>query len=196
MRSRWRLEAVARAGRVSWRPAARQGGVGSGSAQGLSGYLPADLNVAGKTGTTEDLRDSWFAGFTGGRVAVAWVGRDDNKPTGLTGASGAMTVWGQTMQNINPEPLQPAMPDDVEMANIDPKTGVRYDDSCAQGIMLPFIKGSAPTQFVPCGAASGVAAATVAAARAPAAASSGVGAGTSTRQKEPEKKSWFQRLFK
>ncbi|HKB58657.1 MAG TPA: penicillin-binding protein 1B [Gallionellaceae bacterium] len=190
------VKEVAQPGPVFVLTAAMQGVVRYGTAQGLSRYLPADLNVAGKTGTTEDLRDSWFAGFTGDRVAVAWVGRDDNKPTGLTGASGAMTVWGQMMQNINPEPLQPAMPDDVEMADVDPKTGVRYDDGCAQGIMLPFIKGSAPTQFVPCGAASGVAAATVAAARTPVAAASAVGAGTSTRQKEPEKKSWFQRLFK
>ena len=78
-----------------------------GTAQSLSNWLPADLNVAGKTGTTDDLRDSWFAGYTGDHVAVVWVGRDDNKPSGLTGASGAMTVWGEMMKNIQPEPLQP-----------------------------------------------------------------------------------------
>jgi penicillin-binding protein 1B len=174
--------------------AAMQGVVREGTAQGLSNWLPADLNVAGKTGTTEDLRDSWFAGFTGDRVAVAWVGRDDNKPTGLTGASGAMTVWGEMMKNIHPEPLQPALPDDVETANIDPATGVRYDESCKQGIMLPFIKGSAPAQVMPCGPATGVAAASAVAA-APTGASAGKAAGKPTPQKEPEHKSWFQRLF-
>jgi penicillin-binding protein 1B len=195
------VKEVAKPGPVYVVTAAMQGVVRYGTAQGLSRYLPADMNVAGKTGTTDDLRDSWFAGFTGDRVAVAWVGRDDNKSTGLFGATGAMTVWGEMMKNIHPQPLDPAMPEDVELANIDPKTAVRYDDGCKQGIMLPFIKGSAPATILPCGAVSGVAAASsVAAARSVAAASSVVTApartaGTSTGQKEPEQKGWLQRLF-
>jgi penicillin-binding protein 1B len=74
--------------------AAMQDVVREGTARDLGHYLPPALAVAGKTGTTDGYRDSWFAGFTGDRLAVAWVGRDDNEPTGLTGASGAMTVWG------------------------------------------------------------------------------------------------------
>lgn len=130
--------------------AAMQGVVREGTAQSMSNWLPADLNVAGKTGTTEDLHDSWFAGYTGDRVAVVWVGRDDNSSSGLTGASGAMTVWGEMMKNIQPEPLQPVVPEDVEMVNIDPASGVRYNDDCKTGIMLPFIKGSAPTDMAVC----------------------------------------------
>ncbi|HTN93009.1 MAG TPA: penicillin-binding protein 1B, partial [Gallionella sp.] len=84
------VEQVAPAGPVFILTAALQGVVRVGTAQNLVNWLPADLHVAGKTGTTDDLRDSWFAGYTGDHVAVVWVGRDDNKPTGLTGSSGAM----------------------------------------------------------------------------------------------------------
>jgi penicillin-binding protein 1B len=129
---------------------AMQGVVREGTATGLAQWLPPDLHVAGKTGTTDDLRDSWFAGYTGDHVAVVWVGRDDNKPTGLTGASGAMTVWGEMMKNIQPEPLQPPMPEDVELANVDPVGGLRYDDDCKVGVMMPFIKGSVPTERAAC----------------------------------------------
>src|SRR5258706_7768625 len=69
--------------------------VQSGTGTGLSAFLPADIKIAGKTGTTDDLRDSWFAGFTGDKLAIVWVGRDDNQSTGLTGAAGALTVGRQ-----------------------------------------------------------------------------------------------------
>jgi penicillin-binding protein 1B len=148
------VEPVAPPGPVYLLTAALQGVVREGTAQPLANWLPAELNVAGKTGTTDDLRDSWFAGYTGDRVAVVWVGRDDNKTTGMTGSSGAMTVWGEMMKNIQPEPLQPAMPEDVEMDNVDPLSGLRYDEACKAGIMLPFIKGSAPAATSPCPASS------------------------------------------
>jgi penicillin-binding protein 1B len=51
---------------------------------------------AGKTGTSNDGRDSWFAGYTGSYLGVVWVGNDDNAATGLYGASGAMRVWAKT----------------------------------------------------------------------------------------------------
>lgn len=62
-----------------------------------------DYGLAGKTGTTDDNKDSWFAGFSGNYLTVVWVGRDDNKPTALTGASGAARVWSKVMQDM---PLQ------------------------------------------------------------------------------------------
>ena len=149
------VEPVSAAGPVYLLTAALQGVIREGTAVAMKNWLPPEMNVAGKTGTTDDLRDSWFAGYTGDRVAVVWVGRDDNKPTGLTGASGAMTVWGEMMKAVQPEPLDPVMPDEVEMANIDPASGVRYDDGCAAGMQLPFIKGSAPAEMAACPVVSG-----------------------------------------
>ena len=144
------VEAVAAAAPVYLLTTALQGVVKDGTAQGLSNWLPAELNVAGKTGTTDDLRDSWFAGYTGNHVAVVWVGRDDNKSSGLTGSNGALTVWGEMMKNVQPEPLQPGMPEDVELVAIDASASASPEDACRTSVLLPFIKGSAPAGSVPC----------------------------------------------
>lgn len=130
---------------------AMQDVVREGTARALVHYLPAELAVAGKTGTTDDHRDSWFAGFTGNRLAVAWVGRDDHQPTGLTGASGAMTVWGELMANLDTEPLTLPEPENVERVWIDPASGLRSRKGCPDAVELPFIAGSAPTESAPCG---------------------------------------------
>jgi penicillin-binding protein 1B len=98
-----------------------------GTARALSSYIPANLAAAGKTGTSDDLRDSWFAGFTGDKVAVVWIGRDDNKPTGLTGATGAMVIWGRIMQGLHPEPLELTEPPGIEWTDL------------PEGSQLPFI---------------------------------------------------------
>ncbi|MFL6622688.1 MAG: penicillin-binding protein 1B [Sulfurifustis sp.] len=147
--------------------AALQHVVQAGTATGLSNYLSPDLKVAGKTGTTDDLRDSWFAGFTGDKLAVVWVGRDDNQPTALTGAAGALTVWGQMMAALDPEPLTPSMPERVEVVRIDAKTGLRADRGCSDTVEIPYVRGSAPTETAPC----------------------------STRSPVEAVKSWFRRLF-
>jgi len=148
------VEPVAEPAPIYLLTAALQGVVREGTARALINWLPAEMNVAGKTGTTDDLRDSWFAGYTGDRVAVVWVGRDDNKPIGLTGSSGALTIWGEMMKNIQPAPLEPVMPEEIEMVNVGPVSGLRYDEGCEAGVLLPFIKGSAPAVISPCAASS------------------------------------------
>jgi len=120
--------------------------VRDGTAQGLSNWLAPEVRVAGKTGTTDDLRDNWFAGYTGDMVAVVWVGRDDAKSTGLTGATGAMTIWGEMMKNLQPEPLMPEVPEDIEFAFIDPASGQRYKEECKGAVSVPFIKSSLPPE--------------------------------------------------
>ena len=150
------VEQVAAPAPVYLLTAALQGVVSEGTAQSLANWLPAEMHVAGKTGTTDDLRDSWFAGYTGDHVAVVWVGRDDNKSSGLTGASGAMTVWGEMMKNIQPEPLQPTVPEDIELVNIDPVSGLRNNEECKTAAVMPFIKGTAPTDISICAFPSAV----------------------------------------
>ncbi|UCH53077.1 MAG: penicillin-binding protein 1B [Pseudomonadota bacterium] len=149
-----RVEQVASAAPVYLLTRALQDVVSEGTGVGLAQYLPAaELGIAGKTGTTDGLRDSWFAGFSGDHVAVAWIGRDDNQPTGLTGASGAMTVWGMLMAQLDPEPMLPAAPEGVEVVWIDPATRLRGDAKCEGAIELPFIKGSAPRETAACAGA-------------------------------------------
>ncbi len=125
--------------------------VRDGTAKYLPNIIGQEMTVAGKTGTSDDLRDSWFAGFTGDRMAVTWVGNDDNMPVGLTGASGAMVVWGHIMQAMDTQPLLLTPPDDVETAWIDGETFLRGGPSCQQALELPFIKGSEPKEAAPCG---------------------------------------------
>ena len=113
----------------------------TGTAASLKHLLPPALTVAGKTGTTNDLRDSWFAGFSGSHVAVAWVGRDDNKSTGLTGASGALRVWAGLMKKLSTRPLVPQPPDNIDFYYSDIDNGRLFADQCRQGTLIPFIRG-------------------------------------------------------
>ena len=117
-------------------------------------YISRDFNLAGKTGTTDELRDSWFAGFSGDYLAVVWLGRDDNKPSKLTGASGALQVWSSVMSAISTQPVILTKPDDVEYSWVDPQ-GFRANELCANAVQYPFIKGSLPSEFSPCVGAVG-----------------------------------------
>jgi penicillin-binding protein 1B len=112
--------------------------------------LPSDRNVAGKTGTTDDLRDSWFAGFTGDRLGVVWIGRDDNKPTGLTGATGALRVWRDLFARFDDSNWAQTGSDGIDYHWIDPATGLLADSSCPDAVQLPFITGSAPQEDAGC----------------------------------------------
>jgi penicillin-binding protein 1B len=100
--------------------------VEQGTATWLKQRLPEGMTVAGKTGTTNDMRDSWFAGFSGDRVLVVWVGRDDNKPMGLSGSSGALRVWGDIMARISSEPLSDHAPDSIQIASACGRSGIPF----------------------------------------------------------------------
>ncbi len=126
----------------------------SGTARSLQQLLPAGLSVAGKTGTTNDLRDSWFAGFSGEHLAVVWLGRDDNQPIGLTGSSGALTVWADILAHIPTRPLSAPVADKVSYHWIDRSSGLLSGEACDNAISLAFVEGSAPTEQATCRAAA------------------------------------------
>ncbi len=136
--------------------AAMQGVVREGTGQGLKSMLPPETNVAGKTGTTDEQRDAWFAGFTGDRLAVVWVGYDDNRAAKLSGSASALPVWGDLMAALQPEPLALQKPDNIETVLIDPQSGLRADMSCPGALELPFAGGSAPAGRAPCASELGV----------------------------------------
>ncbi|MEN8260369.1 MAG: penicillin-binding protein 1B, partial [Pseudomonadota bacterium] len=121
-----------------------------GTGQSAYAFLPYDWSVVGKTGTTNDLRDSWFAGFSGDYLSVVWVGRDDNKTAGLTGSAGALQIWAETMKQISKQPVILVPPDDIEMTWIDPENGLRANERCFGARLYPYISGSAPQQYSPC----------------------------------------------
>ncbi|MBM7132186.1 penicillin-binding protein 1B [Dyella mobilis] len=100
------------------------------------------LHVAGKTGTSNDLRDSWFAGFTADRLGVFWMGRDDNKPSHLFGATGALREWQELFRKLPAQPLSAAPGEGLEMAWINPADGKRSDPQCEGAKQVPVIAGS------------------------------------------------------
>jgi len=102
-----------------------------GTAREAAARLPRGLVVAGKTGTSSDTRDSWFAGFTGSYLAVAWVGYDDNHVTGLTGAQGALPIWADTMASLKPVSFEPVLPELAEDRWIDFSDGLETTPACS-----------------------------------------------------------------
>jgi len=91
--------------------------------------------TAGKTGTSDDFRDSWFVGYDDSHLSVVWVGRDDNAPTGLTGASGAMKVWDGIMTHLGVRPLQHLHDNDLE--TVEYASGLVANDGCAEVVEVP-----------------------------------------------------------
>lgn len=107
-----------------------------GTAKRLKQHFPT-IQLAGKTGSTNNLRDSWFAGFDQNTVTVTWVGRDDNKPTKLTGSVGALELYIRYLKRLNPESIATERPDSIEWAFVSTKTGKQTAPGCGEVIKLP-----------------------------------------------------------
>ncbi|MEQ1803715.1 MAG: penicillin-binding protein 1B [Gammaproteobacteria bacterium] len=105
-------------------------------------WLPPDLTVAGKTGTSDDLRDSWFAGFTNDHVTVVWVGADDNSPTGLTGASGALPVWARLVAGYGDAGYESMPAEGLQDVPFDFATGMMAEGDCGDTVTLPLPVGT------------------------------------------------------
>ncbi len=109
--------------------------------------------AAGKTGTTNDYRDAWFAGFTPDLLCVVWVGFDDNTPVGLSGTKAALPIWVDFMKAAlggrKPTPF-PAPPEGIVFVDIDQETGLLARPGCPKIRTEAFIAGTEPRE--PCGA--------------------------------------------
>jgi penicillin-binding protein 1B len=112
--------------------------------------LPSTWVLAGKTGTTNDLRDSWFAGSAGRTLAVVWLGRDDNQPIGLSGGTGALPVWIDFMQRLQPAAPLPVVPAGVSWQWIDAASGRLSAENCSGALRVPLALKAMPTEQTPC----------------------------------------------
>jgi penicillin-binding protein 1B len=104
------------------------------------------LDAAGKTGTTNDLRDAWFVGFTPDLLTVVWVGFDDNQPVGLTGARAALPIWTAFMKGALAGRASVPFdePGGINWVEIDADTGQLAGPSCPKTIREAFIPGTEP----------------------------------------------------
>ncbi len=121
-----------------------------GTGRGVGGRLPAALHAAGKTGTTNGGRDSWFAGFAGGYVSVVWVGFDDNRAAGLSGSGQALRVWAGLVSRLPAPATGPAAPAGVEWhwVGFDGESFFT-DPGCPGAVRLPF-RGAGRLGYRPC----------------------------------------------
>lgn len=122
----------------------------SGTGKSISNLFDPALGLAGKTGTTDDFRDSWFAGFSGNYVTVVWVGRDDNESTGLSGSSGALKIFGRVMSEFSLNSVSRKVPANISEYTIESSSGLLADQHCDQTQTMPYIVGSEPNHWAPC----------------------------------------------
>ena len=110
-------------------------------------YRPA----AGKTGTTNDTRDAWFAGYTPDLLAVVWVGFDQQSELGLTGAQAALPIWTEFMKKATAgNPVTDFnQPSGIEFIDVDPLSGYRATPNCPRVVREVFLKSEAPPAFCP-----------------------------------------------
>ncbi len=106
------------------------------------------LDAAGKTGTTNDLRDAWFIGFTPELLTTVWVGFDDNQPLGLSGAQAALPIWTSFMKHALSAHHNESfsVPEGIVFADIDKANGKLATPACPDVIREAFLAGTVPTE--------------------------------------------------
>ncbi len=122
--------------------------VSSGTASRLNADGLSRLQAAGKTGTSNDGRDSWYAGYTGDHLAVIWMGNDQNEQTGLYGATGSMRVWSGIFRNLPSAPLR-VNNKGLDWQYVEASGSNATDEGCPGARRFPFVVGFAPPH-VPC----------------------------------------------
>ena len=131
------------------------------------------INLAGKTGTTNDYRDSWFVGFDRNLLASIWMGDDNNAQTGLSGSSGAMQVYMDFQSQMEPKSLSRRFPSGLEIAHFNAKTGAQMLAGCPGSISLPAISSGLTEKVMSCNGA----------------------VVNKPKPVKPKKKSWWERLL-
>ncbi|HBA38322.1 MAG TPA: hypothetical protein DCZ05_00855, partial [Deltaproteobacteria bacterium] len=121
---------------------------GTGHGARLQGF---DRPAAGKTGTTNDLKDAWFVGYTPELLAVVWVGFDNQSKLGLSGAQAALPIWTEFMKRATAgTPVNDFIPPPgIKMIDIDPASGYRATPRCPQVIREAFLEGEEPSGSCP-----------------------------------------------
>ena len=115
-----------------------------GTGKSAFNWIDRNRRIAGKTGTTNDQKDSWFAGFGGEYLTVFWVGRDDNEPMPLTGASGALRLWSKLMSDIEKRSIDFIKPEGISYKWVNRREGGLSAANCEGAILLPLIEGTEP----------------------------------------------------
>jgi penicillin-binding protein 1B len=121
---------------------------GTGAGARANGFA---LDAAGKSGTTNDLRDAWFVGFTPELLTVVWVGFDDNQPLGLTGSTAALPIWTDFMKAAlagHPNATFD-VPEGISFIDIDHDTGKLATPDCPNVFTESFIVGTEPVEYCP-----------------------------------------------
>jgi penicillin-binding protein 1B len=113
--------------------------------------LPQGLTTAGKTGTSDDLRDSWFAGFSADHLVVTWIGNDANEPVQLTGATGAARIWSRVLGTLDTRPYNARAPSGVVDISVDYVTGLATDADCRDAVPLAMPRKEVPAEAARCG---------------------------------------------
>ena len=116
----------------------------SGTARGYPRKKIESWQAGGKTGTSDDQRDSWFVGFAGDILVLVWLGFDDNRPTPLTGRSGALEVWKNFIDDIQPTAVPGNNFSRIKYVWVDKKDGLLSGEKCKNSLLVPFINGTEP----------------------------------------------------
>ena len=116
----------------------------SGTARGFSSRVIEKWKTGGKTGTSDDQRDSWFVGYAGNYLMVVWLGFDDNRKSPLTGRTGALQVWKNFMSRLDPIAYEVRKPSRIRYEWVDIKDGLLSGEKCKGSILIPFVEGTEP----------------------------------------------------
>ncbi len=122
----------------------------TGTARALPALLGRQANIAGKTGTTNDRKDSWFVGYTDQRLGVVWVGRDDNQPARVTGSSAALRLWARAFREIPLADWQLEYPRGVETTWVDRESASLTAANCPGAEEMPFMQVGIPAAKTEC----------------------------------------------